>query len=181
MYNLYSNACDDRWRYVLGKAGHKPLLVIGLNPSTATQEKSDTTVAKVETVARMNGYDGFTMLNLYPVRATDYNTLPVEVEKAAFDKNIQVIIRMVSKTLSPPAIWAAWGESIMARPYFSAAVLELATVLKQYDVSWLHLGELTRTGHPRHPSRLHYGWRFSVLDMDRYAKVLELNVPYLAE
>jgi hypothetical protein len=51
VYDLYANSSDDRYRFVLGCNGERKLVVIGLNPST-TRDKSDTTVAKVETVAR---------------------------------------------------------------------------------------------------------------------------------
>ncbi len=63
MYDIYSRSNDDRLRFTLGRHGSKMLYVVGLNPSTATQEKSDTTVAKVEEVARRTGYAGFVMLN----------------------------------------------------------------------------------------------------------------------
>tara|TARA_R110000787_G_scaffold42161_3_gene103679 strand:+ start:2785 stop:3021 length:237 start_codon:yes stop_codon:yes gene_type:complete len=76
MYDLYQCNSDDSARFILGKNGARKLFVVGLNPSTANKEKSDTTVAKVETVARNNGFDGFVMANLYPLRSTDPNELP---------------------------------------------------------------------------------------------------------
>jgi hypothetical protein len=66
MYDIYSNAHDDAWRFTLGRSGKNPLLAVGLNSSTASREKSDITVAKVERIAERAGYDGFVMLNLYP-------------------------------------------------------------------------------------------------------------------
>ena len=30
--------------------------------------------------------------------------------------------------------------------------------LAQYQPQWRRFGELTATGHPRHPSRLNYAW-----------------------
>lgn len=101
MYDIYRNDRKDEWRYTLGKAGKNPLLVIGLNPSTATQEKADTTVAKVEQVALNNGYDGFIMLNLYPVRATDYRDLPTRVNPTAFAKNLDAIEEVVEAQPKP--------------------------------------------------------------------------------
>ena len=75
MYDIYSNDRNDTLRFTLGKSGSRKLLTVGLNPSTATQETSDTTVAKVEGVAKRTGFDGFVMLNLYPIRSTDFNAL----------------------------------------------------------------------------------------------------------
>jgi hypothetical protein len=160
MYDIYSNDQGDKWRYTLGKAGRKPILTIGLNPSTATQEKADTTVAKVEQVALNNGYDGFVMLNLYPVRATDYRDLPPKVNAVAFARNLDAIEEVVSAQ-SKPVIWAAWGTSVDYHPYFQEARDQLQARLSKYKAKWVHFGDLTADGHPRHPSRLSYGWEFS--------------------
>lgn len=169
MYDIYSNAQDDQWRFSLGKSGKRNLIVIGLNPSTATKEKSDTTIAKVEVAANQAGFDGFVMLNLYPVRSTDFNALPKEVNTEAFVENL-VKIEAVVAAESQPVIWAAWGENIMAREFFVAASKELFSRLEKYGVSWQRFGSLTQTGHPRHPSRLHYAWKFSPFDTIGYVK-----------
>lgn len=172
MYDIYSKNHDDSWRYTLGKSGARKLFVIGLNPSTATKEKSDTTVAKVEGAAIRNGFDGFVMLNLYPIRATDYSALPVEVNDEAFSENLNRIEALVSSE-PHPVIWAAWGESIYARSYFVAGAKELLSRLQRHSPSWQHFGALTRSGHPRHPSRLQYAWDFSRLDTIGYGRTLE--------
>jgi hypothetical protein len=171
MYDIYSNARNDAWRFTLGKSGKRKLLTLGLNPSTATKEKSDVTVAKVKGVAERNGFDGFVMLNLYPVRSTDFSVLPLEAETDAFQENLSRIEQLVSVE-SSPVIWAAWGESILARTFFVQACLELFERLKPLRVSWRHFGPLTNSGHPRHPSRLTYSWQFSALDVERYANTL---------
>lgn len=160
MYDIYLKDRNDRWRYTLGKTGKKPLITIGLNPSTATQEKADTTVAKVEQVAVNNGYDGFVMLNLYPVRATDYRKLQKKVNPTAYAKNLDAIEAVV-KAQSKPVIWAAWGTSVEHHQFFTDARDELFSRLARYKPNWLHFGELTADGHPRHPSRLSYDWKFS--------------------
>lgn len=170
MYDIYSNAQDDKWRFTLGRSGARNLLTIGLNPSTATSEKADTTMSKVEVVARQNGFDGFVMLNLYPVRTTDYNELPLNVDVEAYSENIKRIRALVSAEPSP-VIWAAWGESIRTRPYFVSAAMELLSKLPN-KTKWQHFGSLTTTGHPRHPSRISYEWSFIELDAQRYAKTL---------
>lgn len=167
MYDIYSGEKNDQWRFTLGKSGNRKLFTIGLNPSTASQEKSDTTVAKVEAVATRAGYDGFVMLNLYPVRATDFNKLPNQVNIEAFSTNLASIEAIV-KEESDPVIWAAWGENILAREYFFASAVELIARLKKYNVSWRRFGDLTKSGHPRHPSRLHYAWDFWPLDIQEY-------------
>ena len=171
MYDIYSKNPNDTLRFTLGKSGSRKLLTVGLNPSTATQEKSDTTVAKVEGVAKRNGFDGFVMLNLYPIRSTDFNALPSEVDAEAFTENLDRIEALVAAD-PMSVVWAAWGENISARSYFVAAARELFARLQKYGPVWQHFGSLTNSGHPRHPSRLSYAWSFSALDAQRYVQTL---------
>ena len=172
MYDIYSRSKDNRLRFLLGRDGNRMLYVIGLNPSTATQEKSDTTVAKVEEVARLNGYSGFAMLNLYPVRATDYNTLPTVPETAAIAQNATAIETLLSAA-QKPTIWAAWGQSVLARSYFLSSAKLLEARLRRLQPSWIHFGDLTARGHPRHPSRLSYAWSFAKFDMPAYVALID--------
>lgn len=167
MYDIYWNAQNDQWRYALGKSGSNRLLTIGLNPSTATQEKLDTTVSKVERVAANNGFDGFIMLNLYPVRATDYEELPESANRTAYRENLNAIEEIVAEEKTP-IIWAAWGESIKARPYFTEAICDLSVRLAKYQPNYLHFGPLTHAGHPRHPSRLDYSWNLAPFEISTY-------------
>jgi hypothetical protein len=169
MYDIYSNDHEDSWRFTLGRSGSRKVIVIGLNPSTATQERSDTTVAKVDGVASRNNFDGFVMTNLYPVRSTDYNNLPHDVNDTAYLENLNHIEAVVSAEPNP-VIWAAWGESVSARSYFVVAIAELHTRLQRHAPSWQNFGPLTNSGHPRHPSRLRYAWSFSQFDMKQYVQ-----------
>jgi hypothetical protein len=171
LYDIYSSSHDDGWRYTLGKDGRRKLLAIGLNPSTATKEKSDMTVAKVEGVAVRNGFDGFVMLNLYPVRATDFRLLPEEADARAYDENLASIAAMVASE-TQPVIWAAWGERVLARKFFVVAIKELFARLQACGVQWQRFGPLTASGHPRHPSRVRYGWHFEPFDTKRYTRIL---------
>ena len=171
IYDIYSNAHNDLWRFTLGKSGRRSLITVGLNPSHATKEKSDTTVAKVEEVANQNGFDGFVMLNLYPVRATDFKALPTDVNAEALEENLKNIEAVVAST-PQPIIWAAWGETILERDFFVATAKELFARLQKHGAFWQHFGPLTASGHPRHPSRLKYAWVFSPLDTKSYVRKL---------
>jgi len=168
-YDIYECNKFDTARFSLGKEGEKKLFVIGLNPSTANKEKSDTTVAKVETVANNNDFDGFVMLNLYPLRSTDPKGLPEDFDQDLFNENISKIITVASKE-SAPVFWAAWGGDIELRPYLSKTLMELLPQIKDLGGSWVNFGKLRVDGHPRHPSRLAYAWNFSSLDMDTYVQ-----------
>lgn len=172
MYDIYSRSKDDRLRFVLGRNGSRMLYVIGLNPSTATQEKSDTTVAKVEEVARLNGYTGFATLNLYPVRATDYNTLPSAPDSRAIAENATAIESLLAGC-HKPTIWAAWGQSVLARPFFRSSAKLLEHRLRAFQPTWVHFGKLTSRGHPRHPSRLSYAWSLAKFNMPSYVASID--------
>ena len=60
--------CD--YRYILGTAGERPLICVGINPSTAAPNDLDNTLKSVERIALGNGYDSLIMFNVYAQRAT---------------------------------------------------------------------------------------------------------------
>lgn len=157
MYEIYHSAHNDQWRYTLGTIGKRPLITIGLNPSTATQEKLDPTVTRVQKVALQCGFDSFIMLNLYPVRATNPQDLPAKASPAAYRHNLDAIEETIARHKTP-TIWAAWGESVVKRPYLLRARDELFERLGPYRPRWRRFGELTANGHPRHPLYLSYSW-----------------------
>ena len=103
MYDIYHPDQNNLWRYTLGRSGSKPLLVIGLNPSTATPEKLDPTVTRVEKVAQQSGFDGFVMLNLYPVRATDPKDLSPKADPEAYQRTWKKSRRSSPNTPTPPS------------------------------------------------------------------------------
>ena len=167
MHDLYKSNNDDSVRYILGKSGTRKLFVIGLNPSKASKERSDTTVTKVKRVAQSNKYDGFVMLNLYPLRSTNPTRLPCKKKDGSIEKNIAQIIK-IAKTEKRPHFWAAWGQNISLRGYLLESLKDIFDVSKTIGVKWLHLGSLTKSGHPRHPSRLSYEWKLNQFDVAGY-------------
>ena len=58
------------YRYILGTRGERPLICIGINPSTARPNALDPTLKSVERIALGNGFDSFIMFNVYAQRAT---------------------------------------------------------------------------------------------------------------
>ena len=74
---MYVPPLYSEYRYVLGTKGNNPLIVIGVNPSTAAPDSLDPTLKSAERISLHNGYDSFWMMNVYPQRATD----PNDVEK----------------------------------------------------------------------------------------------------
>ena len=68
---LYEKNRNNTARYILGETGKKPLVCVGINPSTAAPNNLDRTLTNVKRFSELNGYDGWLMLNVYPQRSTD--------------------------------------------------------------------------------------------------------------
>ena len=66
---LYAPNFYSEYRYILGTIGRKPLICIGINPSTAEPDHLDNTLKSVERIALGNGFDSFIMFNVYAQRA----------------------------------------------------------------------------------------------------------------
>ena len=88
-FEIYNGS--DTERYVLGTKGNNPLIVIGINPSIANEETSDNTISRVMGYAQRFGYDSFIMVNIYPLRATNFNKLPQEFNKQVHKQNLMEI------------------------------------------------------------------------------------------
>ncbi|MFL1914425.1 DUF1643 domain-containing protein [Plesiomonas shigelloides] len=167
MFDIYECNEGDSVRFLLGTSGKPTLIVVGLNPSTASSEKSDTTVSKVKNVAQNAGFNGFVMTNLYPLRSTDPRKLPQYHSAELLSENIRHIEQIASNEMNP-IFWAAWGSGIELRPYLKQAMIELNQMVKRINGKWIHFGDLTQRNHPRHPSRLKYAWKFKDFDITKY-------------
>ena len=67
---LYVPNTYSEYRYILGTRGKKPLICVGINPSTAAPDALDPTLQSAQRIALANGYDSFLMFNVYAQRAT---------------------------------------------------------------------------------------------------------------
>ena len=140
--------CD--YRYILGTAGTKPLICIGVNPSTAAPGDLDPTLKSVERVALHNGFDSFIMFNVYAQRATRPQDMEKERNEALHRENMAAFAYALS--LSPaPAVWAAWGTVIEQRCNLPQCVLDMVDIGEQYGARWFTAGARSKKGHPHHP------------------------------
>jgi hypothetical protein len=166
LYDIHLTAANNSLRYALGRRGSRPLLIIGLNPSTANQYTRDQTLTRVEHFCRRRA-NGLIMCNLYPQRATDPDDLPKKADLNLIHQNTDHILNLAQK-IQNPEIWAAWGDPIDKRSYLTESMNHLHTALSRLAPRWIQSGSTTVKGHPRHPSRLAYKNRFSAFDIGAY-------------
>ncbi|HAB89528.1 MAG TPA: hypothetical protein DCF84_03250 [Bacteroidetes bacterium] len=151
---------DDRMRFVLGKRGNKSLLVIGLNPSSANEKKLDPTTRIIEKIALNHGYDGWHIINLYPLRCAKPSHLPKRRKVDVYTQNLLFIEEyLVKNHQSVEAVCLGWGNHIARYPYLKEARDAIRAMLALYDFKWHCLG-VTQAGHPIHPSPLSINTRF---------------------
>lgn len=147
---------NDTVRYVLKKEGSKPLVVIGVNPSTANDNCPDATMTRVLGIVERNGYDSFIMLNLYPQRCVKPSSLRHEFDPAIHEENLRQFKEALAG-IDHPDVLLAFGDNIGIRPYLKNCLRDIVAVINGHNPHWLQLGTPTRNGNPRHP--LYAGYR----------------------
>lgn len=141
---------EPQWRYCLWRMwdhigpDEPPLVVIGLNPSTATESQDDPTIRRCIGFAKRWGCGGLMMLNLFAYRSTDPGVL-----KKLADPVGRFNSDAISYFCTPPrqkvvlAAWGAhgrvWGRSRTVRHLLSEA-----------GIVPVCLG-VTASGEPTHP------------------------------
>ena len=159
---------DEKERYLLGQPGKYNLLVFGVNPSTASPGESnlDPTIRKVRKVAEKEGFDGWIMANLYPLRETDPDKLPDKADKKLVDNNLKVI-SAIEKNYTIGKVWAAWGNIIDTQFYLGDNLYDILEFIT--DAEWYYRGKLTKDGNPRHPLYLKLEEEFNWFAVGDYA------------
>lgn len=127
-------------------------IYIMLNPSTADHFKNDPTVERCERRARMLGFGGIYVLNLFALRATD----PCQLKKVDDPIGPENDLWIKENCIHAPvgrdgAVVVAWGNDGALKGR-SQAVLEL--LIEIHVDAWC-LG-VTKQGHPYHPLYIPY-------------------------
>lgn len=159
----------DSVRYALIKEGKNMLYVFGINPSTATDTDSDPTMRRVVGFVDNNGFDGFAMMNLYPLRSTDPNALPRNIDFELHKKNLQKIKDIIGSNKNPNVL-LAFGNTINVAPYLKDCLKDIVDLLQPLNPKWKQIGEPTKMGNPRHPSRAAYSMGINDFDINEYMK-----------
>ena len=140
-----------RYRYFLEvriAEEHAPTLAVILkNPSTASAERSDPTVGKVEAWARKNEYGRIRYVNLFALRSPypeELNAHPYRVmvgrdNNAWIERSLQDV----------DVVLAAWGNpNGVDTEKYERRIAEVSHLLEGVRVH--ALGSPTKLGHPRH-------------------------------
>ena len=164
---LYAPNFYSEYRYILGTRGQKPLICIGINPSTAQPDDLDNTLKSVQRIALGNGYDSFLMFNVYAQRATDPDDMEKVCNPLLHRENMEAF-RYVLSLSDSPAIWAAWGAVIEKRGYLKDCVRDMLDIGRKYGAQWYCAGAITKKGHPHHPLYLRKDEKLRPFDVEHY-------------
>lgn len=146
---IMTPADNSAVRYSLIKDGTNPLIIIGFNPSMANSNIPDRTMDSVLRLASFNGYDGFVMLNLYPLRSTNPKSLPLLMDDVLHRNNIGYIKEALNKYPNSD-ILLAYGNLMNIRPFTRNIAKEIIAMLQSHNRNILCIRRLV-SGNPMHP------------------------------
>ena len=164
---LYVPNTYSEYRYILGTRGRKPLICIGINPSTAAPDALDPTLQSAQRIALNNGYDSFLMFNVYAQRATRPDDMEPVCNAALHAENRKAFRYLLSLS-ERPALWAAWGNIIEKRGYLMDCMRDFAADGQAAGAHWFTAGPLLKSGHPHHPLYLKASTPLQTIDMEAY-------------
>lgn len=169
---IYAPAFYSEYRYILGTRGEKPLICIGINPSTARPDDLDNTLKSVQRIALGNGYDSFLMFNVYAQRATNPDAMEKRCNGKLHRENLEAFRYLLSLS-SQPAVWAAWGAIIEKRDYLPECLRDFLEAGNEVGARWYCAGAISKKGHPHHPLYLRKDEILKPFDVQSYLNLLE--------
>lgn len=130
----------------LGGSGSR-LAVIMKNPSTASEERSDATIGKVEAWAARHRFGSLVVVNLFAQRATTPGALNTESYSAIMGPENDRFI-LAAATGADIAV-AGWGNpNGIARDRYDQRIRDVLALLGALPLYLV--GPLTQHGYPRH-------------------------------
>lgn len=140
---------DGVYRFVLHrqwKPGDKRAVFVMLNPSTADARDDDPTIRRCIDYAQQWGMDGLTVVNLFPLRATDPKQIPKHREEPEALKTNLGYLESECYWNRPEVVVCAWGED-------GGIAQRDKLVLKTLNALGVNLTLLKRNedGTPSHP------------------------------
>lgn len=139
---LYRWWLSRRWDHKL------PMVVfIMLNPSTADASVDDATIRKCMGFAKLWGYGGIVVVNLFSFRATKPKDMRTAKDPVGYLTD--TLLGVVVRDANVGKVVAAWG----AHGTFKARDRKVRELLKDYPMECLLI---TKDGHPGHPLFIPY-------------------------
>lgn len=140
-----------RYRYFLevrvSDVPSRTLTVILKNPSTASAERSDPTVGKVEAWARRNRFELIRYVNLFALRSPYPEELNAHSYRVMVGRDNDAWIKRSLQ--GADVVLAAWGNPNGVDPgKYERRIAEVSHLLEGVRVH--ALGPPTKLGHPRH-------------------------------
>jgi len=145
------------WRYTLCRQWWwsdpgQMVVFIGLNPSTADEIQDDPTVRRCIGFAKRWGYGGMFMLNIFALRHMNPKVLYQATDPIGPENNHYIL--EVVQNPEVIRVVACWGNHGVLRNRGLEVVRLIQEApglhrLPEFRLS--RLGELTKTGQPRHP------------------------------
>ena len=169
---LYIPDFYSEYRYILGTVGKKPLITIGINPSTAAPDDLDNTLKSVERIALGNGYDSFIMFNVYAQRATNPDMMDKTFNEALHRENMRAFRFILERSGEKPSVWAAWGTIVEKRDYLKECLRDMTAIGNEFGAEWFMTGKPSVKGHPHHPLYLKKDSILEDFDMKGYLEKL---------
>jgi len=171
---LYVPDFYTEYRYILGTRGERPLICIGVNPSTAAPDDLDNTLKSVSRIAAGNDFDSWIMFNVYAQRATRPDDMDREMNEELHRHNMEAFEYILAEAAKKdrPAVWAAWGAVIEKRAYLPRCVEDMVMLGEKYSARWLCAGKRSKKGHPHHPLYLRKDEKTVDFDVTEYLKSL---------
>jgi hypothetical protein len=168
---LYIPDFYTEYRYVLGTRGRRPVICVGINPSTAEPDNLDPTLKSVARVSAANGFDSWLMFNVYAQRATRPDDMDLVRNENLHAENLNAfreLLNIASNDGFTPVIWAAWGAIIEKRDWLRDCVRDLRELAERVQAEWVCAGKCSVKGHPHHPLYLRKDEVFHSFDVWGY-------------
>lgn len=154
-----------KYRYALWRCwsfADKPLIFVMCNPSTADASVDDPTIRKCVGFAKKLGFGGISVVNLYPLRATDPKLLKNPTVDGqdlylATEHNTWVLGQALDLAEAGSPFVAAWGAAARDNgPFYEHRVRQLREMAaaRGVEIQALKLAQDGKT--PYHPLMLPY-------------------------
>lgn len=136
---------DRKYRYALWRIWQPELpfvMFIGLNPSTANEDKNDPTINRVCQIAKNNGYGGVYMMNCFSLVSTDPEVLQEVYDCLHEEEDLKNMRWLLEVRKKCSAVVFAWGN-------FKIVEQRAKSITGHFkDAKALHIN---KNGSPKHP------------------------------